>query len=249
MANILYLMPGVNFAADEKTRRERVANGFLLSPTSKVTVDDCEEGPISIESRTESAMSVPGMLKKALAVRSRYDALVVGCAGDPGLHVARELLDIPVVGPFESSIAVASMLGDRFSVVTILDEIVPEFWSTLREYGQANKCASVRAVDARVIDMIEGRVGRDDVVAAISGEVRRAVKDGAASIILGCMTLAFLLIDEDIKLDVPIVNPARAAIMTAEMLVRMGLKHSPVSYPKPDLGKIASTLLPELGRI
>ena len=47
-----------------------------------------------------------------------YDAVVVGCCYDPGVRVARELVDIPVVGPLEAAMNHASYFGHSFTVVT-----------------------------------------------------------------------------------------------------------------------------------
>ena len=47
-----------------------------------------------------------------------YDAVVVGCCYDPGVKVARELVDIPVVGPLEAAMNHASYFGHRFTVIT-----------------------------------------------------------------------------------------------------------------------------------
>lgn len=41
-----------------------------------------------------------------------YDAVIVGCLYDPGVRVARELVDIPVVGPLEASFQMAANFGD-----------------------------------------------------------------------------------------------------------------------------------------
>jgi allantoin racemase len=40
-----------------------------------------------------------------------YDAVIVGCLYDPGVRVARELVDIPVVGPLEASFQTAAYYG------------------------------------------------------------------------------------------------------------------------------------------
>lgn len=244
MSRILYLMPGIEVGEEDKARRQRIATGFLTNPANSVTVDECDEGPISIESVIENALSVRGMLEKALKLKGQYDALIVGCAGDPGLYAMRELLDVPVVGPLESSAAMASTIGDRFSVVTILDAGIPEFKATLRTYGQADKCASVRAVNMHVLDMVNGVVDRKAIVDAVSREAEKCIAEGASSVILGCMTLAFTLLDEEVHLDAPILNPVKIAVKFAEMQAAMGLKHSVVTYPKPDLDKLRRTLLP-----
>lgn len=52
---------------------------------------------------------------------------------------------------------------------------------------------------------------------------------------LGCMSLGFLDIDQQVsaELGVPIVNPARAALGAAERLVRARLRPSKLAYPTP----------------
>ena len=64
----------------------------------------------------------------------------------------------------------------------------------------------------------------------------------------GCMTMAFLLIDELVqdRIEVPIVNPAKVSIKVAEMLVSLGLKQSRASYPKPNIEKLRGSLFPKM---
>jgi allantoin racemase len=37
---------------------------------------------------------------------------------DPGVRVAREVVDIPVIGPMEAAVNVASYFGHDYSIVT-----------------------------------------------------------------------------------------------------------------------------------
>ncbi|HUV07420.1 MAG TPA: aspartate/glutamate racemase family protein [Spirochaetia bacterium] len=246
MAKILYLVPGVGLSDEEKKRRENLANSFLTQKENRVFVDDVDEGPSSIESSVEEFMSVPGTLKKLVEVQEDYDAMIIGCAGDPGLVPARELARIPVIGPIESSLAVASMLGENFSIITVLDSIVPAIWHILRAYGLEHKCASVRVVNCPVLDLA-GKL--DQVVDAFLQESQKAVKeDRAASLVLGCMSMAFLLVDELArgKVDVPIINPAKVSVKAAEMLVSLGLSQSRATYPKPNYEKLKKSVFPKL---
>lgn len=66
-------------------------------------------------------------------------------------------------------------------------------------------------------------------VAAEAG--RRAMRQGADVILLGCLSLAFTGAGDDLqeRLGVPVVNPLRVAVRTAEMLVAAGL--SPRRHP------------------
>jgi hypothetical protein len=49
------------------------------------------------------------------------------------------------------------------------------------------------------------------------------------------MSLAFLDFDAELgaELGAPVVNPAKVALATAELLVRTGLKPSKLAYPTP----------------
>lgn len=249
MADILYLMPGVGASAKEKARREGLANTFLTNPANHVVVDDVDEGPTSIESSIEGDLSVRGMLRKVIATKGRYDAVIIGCADDPGLFSMRELLDIPVIGPLETSIAVAATVGERFGLITVAEEAYPETRMILRRYGAEGRLASLRAVDVRVEDMIDGRATREQLIESFSREAREAIREGATSLLMGCMSMAYLLLDEAVRESIaaPVINPAKVAVKMAEMQASLGLKHSVLAYPKPDLAKLKRSVLPELG--
>jgi allantoin racemase len=65
---------------------------------------------------------------------------------------------------------------------------------------------------------------------------RTAVReDRADTLVLGCMSMGFLGIAEELgkRLEIPVVNPVLAAVKTAEMVVAMGLGHSKAAYPMP----------------
>ncbi len=241
-------MPGVGASPEEIARRQRLATSFLTNPANAVTVDDTDEGPESIESSIEGDLSVRGVLRKLLRRRGQYDAVVVGCGDDPGLFSVRELLDVPVIGPMEASIAVAFTVGDRFSLITTSEACFPETRMILRRYGAEGRCASLHALDCTVGDLIEGRVTRDQLAEAFARQARLAVAQGASCITMGCMSMAFQLLDEAVRETVPapVINPAKAAIKMAEMHLSLGIKHSVLAYPKPDFAKLRRTVLPEL---
>jgi allantoin racemase len=245
MANILYLMPGEGTPFEERQRRQCIANTFLNNPANQVIVDSVGKGVKSIECSIDGDISIHGLLKKAVAERDHFDALIIGCADDPGLFSLRELLDVPVVGPLEASIAFSFMLGDRFTLITTAEEGVPEARMTLRKYGFLDKCASVRYLNFSVLDMQSGRATKQEVVDRFVNEVNLAKNDGASSIIMGCMTMAFLLLDESANqvAAIPVINPAKIAIKIAEMMISLGMRHSDAAYPKPDYERIKLAII------
>jgi allantoin racemase len=169
------------------------------------------------------------------------DAVIINCFGDPGLDAGREVASIPVVGPCEASMHLAAMLGHRFSVITVLERLIPELELHAQKYGVGWKLASARSVDLPVLDLEKGR--EQFVERMVERAVEAIEEDGAHVIVLGCTGLAGLA--EQVKAglsrsgyEVPVVDPAATALKVAEALVDSGLAHSKLTYPQPPEKKV-----------
>lgn len=153
------------------------------------------------------------------ADREGFDAFVIGCCYDPALTQARELTDMPVVGPLEASVLLARLFGHRFSVVTDHRKAVPELEDRVRLYGVEQNCRSVRAIDWFVEDMVKDpdAVARD----ARRRCLQTIEEDGAEAVVLGCTIVAAcyeqaVLGGADLG-DVAIINPNVMAVKVAEL--------------------------------
>jgi allantoin racemase len=148
-----------------------------------------------------------------------YDAVVVGCCYDPGVKVARELVDIPVVGPLEAAMNHASYFGHRFTVITDHRKAVPWLEDLVRLHGTTN-CRAVRAIDWYITDMIRDPTAVADHAAARS--LKALDEDGSEVIILGCTIIAGCLEREIMRTgrhrELPILNPNLLALKAAETL-------------------------------
>jgi len=234
---ILYLIPGWMSRTDagrqEMTRRAQFLQQ-AAHPQASVEVWDVEGGPSSIESMYEEYLAVPGALARIQeAASAGYDGVVLGCFGDPGVDAARELVSIPVVGPGEAGMLFAASLGHRFSIVTILDSVIHPLRRLARDVGVETKLASVRAVNIPVLELAHDRKGTFDRMLE-AGEMARDI-DAADTLVLGCMTMAFLGEHRELStaLGIPVVNPVQASLKLVESLVAMGLAHSKRAFPVP----------------
>lgn len=246
MVAIAYLVPGVGLPEEEQQRRERVANTLVRGDVTVVESDG--PGPTSIESTVEEYWCVVGTLRKLWEVREEYDAVVIGCFGDPGLRAARELVELPVVGPAEVTIHTAAQVGDRYGWLTILEETVPTSRELAHAYGLGEECAAVYSVDAPV-ESIDHDSG--ELVDRMIRTGRRAVEEADAEVLFpGCMSLAFMQVHDEIEsaLPVPFLDPATLALETAEMWARHGIAQSPATYPEPTFEKLGALLSPPVGR-
>jgi allantoin racemase len=244
---IVYLVPGP-MGRTEKGRVEVERRGSLLkqyaAPGTETSINDVPEGPASIESMYEEYLSIPATCRRALELEEEgWDAIILGCYGDPGLDALRELLTIPIIGPGEATALMAASLGHRFSVITITDSVIAATERQMRNVGVGEKLASVRVVGIPVLEL---HTNRERAIEATIEQGRKAIEqDRTDTLIVGCMTMGFLEIAEvaGAELGVPFLNPARVALKFAEAVVGAGVTHSKRAYmtpPKLAMGKATS---------
>jgi allantoin racemase len=233
----LYLIPGWmtrrDGGADELARRRAVVQR-IAGPGWTMDAWETPGGPASIESAYEEYLSVPGAIERLVeAERDGFDGTILGCFGDPGIDAAREMVSFPVVGPGEASMLFAAALGHRFSVVTVLDSVVPLLERLAWQVGVDRKLASVRAIGVPVLELDRDP---DETLTRMvrEGEAARD-HDRADVIVIGCMTMAFGDRQGELagRLGIPVVNPVYAAVKLMQAQCELGLRHSRRAFPTP----------------
>jgi allantoin racemase len=164
------------------------------------------------------------------------DAVVVDCFGDPGMDAGREATETLVLGPAQTSMHLAALLGQKFSIVTVLDAVVPLIEDLATKYGLADKLCSIRTVDIPVLELDQ----HERLVRALADEAVKAVEeDGAHVIVFGCTGMrgcaAGLRADLAARgyPGIPVIDPVIAAFKLAEALVDLGLAPSKRTYTTP----------------
>jgi len=234
---IAYVIPGpmdlTELGLAEVERRAARLRSWA-SPGTEISVRTTPAGPATIESLYEEYLAIPHLADVTFDVASEgYNAVVVGCFGDPGLDGLREVNDMLVVGPASASIALATTLGHRFSFVTVAESIVHALRRLAWDAGSLDALASVRFVELSVFEINQRPEYAYDRMLA---EGRRAIEeDGAESLVLGCMSMGFLDVAERLtaELGVPVINPVKAGLKLAELTVSMGLSHSKKAFMTP----------------
>ena len=240
---IKVVLPITSPALDAEAEQEFAGCAF---PSTQTSITHLDYGPASIECELDDAICVPDFLNKAKQAEAEgYDAVISNCFMDPGVKAAREVLSIPVVGAAEASMHFAASLGHRFSVVTVVPNVVAAMEHLATEYGVDKKLASVRYVDIPVLDL----KNKKKLLNALHREMLAAIKeDHAHVLVLGCMGMMGVAkeMEKQLKRDgyeVPVVDPAAASLKFAESLVSMGLKQSRITYmPPPEKTRTVSPL-------
>ncbi len=187
-------------------------------------------GPASIEGFYDEAMSLAGMLD-VIRKASGYDAVVIACFDDTGLDAARCLTDKPVIGIGEAAYHMASMISNKFSVVTTLARSVPALEHNLHRYGLMARCARVRSSEVAVLELEHPG---SDACNRVSAEIGRAVaEDRAEAIVLGCAGMADLADSLAKDHGLPVLDGVTCAVGLAEAMVRLRILTSRIGGYSP----------------
>jgi len=177
------------------------------------------------------------ILKSMLqAEREGFDAVAGACFSDGAIRAAGSLMNIPVVGPGETSMYLARMMGVRFAIIT--SDPPPEtehYIDTLnmRSFVISNRPVRSLTLDSSAfLDCLA-----DDYAPAAENfkEVAQGcLEDGADVLITGCGLLSPMLTLSNVRdIDgVPVIDPTQVALKFAEMMVDFKAAGMPVISQK-----------------
>src|SRR4051794_17986293 len=127
---------------------ERIASEArrVASSSTEINAVTADFGARLIISRTDSAIAAHAVISAIAQHCPNADAAVIAVSTDTGLHAARELAPIPVVGMTEASLLTACMLGGRFGLIVFDQRALPVFRELVAMHGQSERMAGALAV-------------------------------------------------------------------------------------------------------
>jgi len=154
------------------------------------------------------------------AAHEEYDAVVIGCFYDVGLREAREVSGRMIVtAPCQSATAIASNLGNTFSVLVGRRKWIPKMRENVRLYGHGHRLVSMRPLELGVHDF---QVDHERTCDRLLTEGRKAVEDDDAEvIILGCTAEYGFHAKMQSTLGVPVIDAVLAPFKYAEFLAEL----------------------------
>jgi len=204
-------------------------------PDTVIDVVSLSKGPLHLEYYSYDALVIPEILKLVKkAEREGYDAVIIGCFYDPGLHEAREITNIVVTAPCESSLHIAATLGNKFAIIVGRKKWIPHMMRNVIDYGLKDKLQSFKTVDLGVHDLHKDE---EETKRRLIKVAREAVNEGAEVIILGCALFFGFFKELQEIIGVPVIDPLIAALKYAELLTEVkklaGWTHSKVCEYEP----------------
>ena len=173
--------------------------------------------PRHLEYHAYEALVLADIVRMAFQANDQYNAIVIGCFYDVGLREAREVSQRAVVtAPCQSATAIASNLGNTFSILVGRRKWIPKMRENVRMYGHGHRLVSMRPVELGVHDF---QTDHQRTCDRLLSEGRKAVQeDGAEVIILGCTAEYGFHEQMQNELGVPVIDAVLAPFKYAEFL-------------------------------
>lgn len=227
---ILIINPDYGMTQEEMALRCRILEEYTAPDTQLAMVCPQNSG-VELNSALEVVLAAPEIVQLAAdGQNAGFDAVVLYCFSDPVIDACREALRIPVIGGAQASCLAALNVCRSFGVILADEARLPEKKLFLRTLGVSpERIGQIAAVNLNGISPWADRETTFKKLLACGQKMMRETHTEA--IVLGC--LSFLGLAEPLSrvLGIPVIDPAVAAVTTAESIVRQRLFTSKVSYP------------------
>lgn len=227
---ILIINPDYGMTQEEMALRCRILEEYTAPDTQLAMVCPQNSG-VELNSALDVVLAAPEIVQLAAdGQNAGFDAVVLYCFSDPVIDACREALRIPVIGGAQASCLAALNVCRSFGVILADDARLPEKKLFLRTLGiSPERIGQIAAVNLNGISPWADRETTFKKLLACGQKMMRETHTEA--IVLGC--LSFLGLAEPLSrvLGIPVIDPAVAAVTTAESIVRQRLFTSKVSYP------------------
>lgn len=227
---ILIINPDYGMTQEEMALRCRILEEYTAPDTQLAMVCPQNSG-VELNSALDVVLAAPEIVQLAAdGQNAGFDAVVLYCFSDPVIDSCREALRIPVIGGAQASCLAALNVCRSFGVILADEARLPEKKLFLRTLGvNPERIGQIAAVNLNGISPWADRETTFKKLLACGQKMMRETHTEA--IVLGC--LSFLGLAEPLSrvLGIPVIDPAIAAVTTAESIVRQRLFTSKVSYP------------------
>lgn len=227
---ILIINPDYGMTQEEMALRCRILEEYTAPDTQLAMVCPQNSG-VELNSALDVVLAAPEIVQLAAdGQNAGFDAIVLYCFSDPVIDACREALRIPVIGGAQASCLAALNVCRSFGIILADEARLPEKKMFLRTLGVSpERIGQIAAVNLNGISPWADRETTFKKLLACGQKMMRETHTEA--IVLGC--LSFLGLAEPLSrvLGIPVIDPAIAAVTTAESIVRQRLFTSKISYP------------------
>jgi allantoin racemase len=197
----------------------------ILGPEITLDIRGVDVGTMDLHFAYFQYLNDHNLLHSVLrASREGYDGVAVGCICDSGVHLAREVTDIPIAGLAESGMLFACMYGKKFSIVTYTKELIDKRLEALiRLYGLEERAAELEYFEVSLEAIANAFKEPGPVLDAFKLAAQRAVDKGAEVILPGCGILNLLSVQNGLTKvgSAPVLDVSGVLMKTLETMITL----------------------------
>jgi allantoin racemase len=167
-----------------------------------------------------------------------YDAIMVMCFFDPKMREARQALNVPFIGPGETAMRIASMMGKKFGVISATEHAGCEVEDNIHKYGLSDLALAVKPMPPSSENLVEQFKNARNTINDFIKVSRELIAGGAEVIIPGCMIIDAVVhaapeCEKELPMGlnevdgVPVLNVSQLAVKMAETFVTLKKAGSP----------------------
>ncbi|MFC2007840.1 aspartate/glutamate racemase family protein [Chloroflexota bacterium] len=247
------------------SKEELMSNNNLNYDRLKPLLDDVEwdihEGVIApygdwpVENREEFCLAAAARLPiiRKMCESGKYNAIILMGGGEPGFFETREIarkFNIPAVSCGFAQMHIATMLGNKFSIIDLAESHNMYYYNVVVQHGFAQRCASIKSINISLPrppynnetslkeerEKAERGEKSEAVERAVAASVEAIEEDGAEVITFGCSATFWLQPFLQQRLDelgweIPVLDAFACTIVLAKAMVDMGVTASGLMFP------------------
>jgi allantoin racemase len=224
---------------------EALLNSYA-TPGTKIEVafpDEYEGSDVREKMSDQSAMNglhhmmeTPSIVRKIFwAAQNGYDAVIGSNTFDPGIDGGRLAVDIPVLGPFRTTMHAATTLADKVGITVPVEGHVKYVWRLLRTMGMDRFVTDVRPIGVYGKGM---KARKAELFGVTERLINGLVRDGAEIIVpLGGALIPYVVDPDDLAAatGAQVLNTKAITIRFAELCIDMKMTQSAITYPRAKL--------------
>ncbi|HAN80298.1 MAG TPA: HyuE hydantoin racemase, partial [Gammaproteobacteria bacterium] len=151
LSTVCFINPNSTVSMTDTCRHTFDRIGLGSSPKFEFVTND--KGPAAIQGARDGEVATEAMLELAARLPDHYGAFVVGCFDDTGVERLLDKVKRPVIGIGQAAYHWASLLSQRFVVLTTLEVSVPVIRESIRRQGFDSQCIDVIASGIPVLEL------------------------------------------------------------------------------------------------
>jgi allantoin racemase len=214
---LLIINPVGHNTWDEQDRK--IYQSF--DPTSEMTLVSLPKGPPSVETPKAHRQVIPLIIDIAKRMYRDFDAIAVNCFLDPAVDTLKKTITKTVIGPCESSLALASITGTKIGVVTVHGQALSMIRHKVRRLDPCGKVKAMAGIPMGVLDLDKNPNQTKQRIIEEVQRLRR--KRGVDIICLGCTGLGGLARSVQDEVGISVIDPIGAVVELARAAVNLRL--------------------------